>query len=185
MPAPVIQTNPSHPARARRPRTRAAVAALLMVLAIGFAAWFPAPGHAGSAVEVTATISSTLNLSLSGCQSGVAGTTDLGMLITGVPAISSADCTVQFGSSSGTAMLRSYQRDGVGDAMKPFRVANTIGYWPFNGDGQSNTPNVTANEPFVRAGAPAQPTFAPGKAGYGDAMVFDGVDDYAQVSQND
>jgi uncharacterized delta-60 repeat protein len=76
------------------------------------------PAHgASSSVTVTATVPSATNLTASGCASGTAGATSLGIVLPGTSVLSSADCTVVFGSSNDTSMLRAYQLDGTGKAM--------------------------------------------------------------------
>ena len=66
---------------------------------------------------VSATVASATSLDATQCASGTTGRTDLGSVLPGTSLVSSADCTVTFGSSNSAASLRLQQSDGYGNAM--------------------------------------------------------------------
>jgi uncharacterized delta-60 repeat protein len=72
---------------------------------------------ATGSVVVGATVPSATEMSMLGCQSGVAGTTSFGTLLPGASAVTTTDCTVSFGSSNNTSQLQVRQSDGSGVAM--------------------------------------------------------------------
>lgn len=78
----------------------------------------PAEG-ASSNVTVTFNIASMTSISLAGCP---AGARTLGTVLPGVPAVTSTDCTVQFGSSNDTSRLRLLQSDNSNTAMFAWTV---------------------------------------------------------------
>jgi uncharacterized delta-60 repeat protein len=106
-------------ARARermRRVARAGVIALGLVVAAvaGFAAQ---PGvAASSSVTVTMTVGSITQIDATACASGLAATS-FGTVQPGTTAVTTADCTVGFGSTNDTSMLRAWQGDRFGKAM--------------------------------------------------------------------
>lgn len=62
-------------------------------------------------------VASATTLSVAGCVGGQAGITDFGTVLPGSTAVTTGDCTVGFGSTNDTAMLRLSQLDGAGAAM--------------------------------------------------------------------
>ncbi len=71
---------------------------------------------ASSSTVVTADIPSATNLTITGCAPGTASTS-IGVVQPGTVGRSSAACTLQFGSSNDTSMLRLYQQDHLGAGM--------------------------------------------------------------------
>jgi len=88
----------------------------LGVVAALFAAIGSAPA-ASSSVVVSATVPSATNLDTSGCAPNVAGRTHFGALLPGAAAVTTLDCSIQFGSSNDTARLRARQTDRLGTTM--------------------------------------------------------------------
>lgn len=111
--------------------------------AITTAAWLAcgvaasgAPSTAGSTVAVT--VASATNLDASACATGTANITDFGTVLPGTSNVTSSDCTLTWGSSNDTAMLRLYQADGEGQAL------NHIPDGPLDAtfDGQAGMPTA-------------------------------------------
>jgi len=103
-------------------------------------------GAASSVVTVTAQVPSTTYLSTDpadtapagNCISGVAGRTSFGTVLPNTSTVTSADCSVVFGSTNDTSMLRIAQADGRGLGMwQPSRGALDTG---FNTTGKITTP---------------------------------------------
>lgn len=97
-------------------RSRALTCALLIALAVA-AATASGAGAAGSTTVVSASVPSATSLDASGCAPATAGVTELGSVQPGATAVTSADCTLAWGSSNDSSMLRAFQSDGVGTAM--------------------------------------------------------------------
>lgn len=95
--------------------------------------------------------------------------TDFGVTLPGSPRVTSADCTLRFGSSNDTAMLRAYQLDGGGDAMRPAPSSGVVADWPFNGS--TRDVSTTANDAVLAGGT----SYATGPSGAGDALALDGT----------
>lgn len=72
---------------------------------------------ATSSTVVGATVPSATNLDIAACRGGTTGITDFGSVLPGTGVVTTADCTVTFGSSNDTAALRLYQEDRGGIAM--------------------------------------------------------------------
>lgn len=72
---------------------------------------------ATSPVIVTATVPSATNISSSGCPSWTSNTTSFGTVLPGTSMVTSSDCTLTFGSSDDTAMLKVSQSDSAGNAF--------------------------------------------------------------------
>jgi uncharacterized delta-60 repeat protein len=87
--------------------------AFVVVLACAAAA---SPAATSSTV-VGATVPSATNLDVAACPGGTPGVTDFGSVLPGSGVVTTADCTVTFGSSNDTAALRLYQEDRGGIAM--------------------------------------------------------------------
>jgi uncharacterized delta-60 repeat protein len=113
---------PSVPPRARDVRVRLAIQTAV-VLSFACAVWIAASGADGmaaaasSSIVVGVNVPSATQMSMLGCQPGVAGVTSLGTVLPGSSSISTADCTVAFGSSNNTSQLQLRQSDGSGIAM--------------------------------------------------------------------
>lgn len=75
-----------------------------------------ATGATGN-TTVSVTVASATNMSTASCATGTANITDFGTVLPSTSNITSSDCTVVFGSSNDTAMLRVFQRDGLGKAL--------------------------------------------------------------------
>jgi uncharacterized delta-60 repeat protein len=118
-------------------RTGRYLLALISLAAAASAANAPA---ASQSVVVSLTVPSASYLSVDpadvpggDCRSNVPGRTALGTVQPGTGAVSTLDCSVVFGSSNDTAMLRMYQQDVVGAPMwTPSRGQADTG---FQGDG--------------------------------------------------
>ena len=111
-----MQVVPSTHARVARRRMRARGAVLAIALgAAVVASSLPAHGAAGS-VNVTLAVTSATSIVPTACASGTAGATDFGTVQPGTSIVASADCTITFGSTNDTSMLRLSQQDfdGVG-----------------------------------------------------------------------
>jgi photosystem II stability/assembly factor-like uncharacterized protein len=87
------------------------------MLASMVAALLPGANAASSGTVVSATIPSAVSIDASGCPGGVAGITDFGTTQPGGPAVTSADCTIGWGASNDSSMIRTYQSDRTGTAM--------------------------------------------------------------------
>ena len=75
------------------------------------------PLHAAtSSTVVGAEVLSATSISAAGCLESSAATT-FGPALPGISAITTADCTVVFGSSNDSSMLKAYQSDRFGSAM--------------------------------------------------------------------
>lgn len=98
-------------------------------------AWLALEGRgvaASSSTVVGATVPSATAIDASGCAPGVSGRTDLGIVLPGSLASSSSDCTVTYGSSNDSVMLRMFQTDDSGSAFwRPGDQLDTT----FDGDG--------------------------------------------------
>jgi uncharacterized delta-60 repeat protein len=100
-------------------------------LALGASACALAASSAPAATSSTvvgANVPSATNLSLAGCPSGSASL-DFGSVTAGASLVTTADCTIVFGSSNDTAKLRIAQSDGLGLGMwQPTRGVLTAGF---------------------------------------------------------
>lgn len=94
--------------------------AFVLLLTLGLALPHAASG-ASSVVGVSALIPSATNVSVSACPSWTTNTTAFGDLLPGASVATSNDCTVTFGSSDDTSMLKVSQSDRSGIAF--FRSA--------------------------------------------------------------
>ena len=82
------------------------------------AAWGAGSGSAASnSIIVTARIPSATSLTTTGCAANTPNVTEFGVVQPGSTAVTSADCSLMWGSSNDTSMLRTFQSDGVGTAM--------------------------------------------------------------------
>lgn len=134
------------------------VVVLLLVVAM---AATPAAGVSSSTV-VAATVPSATNLDASGCPAA-APATSLGTVLPGASAITTADCTVVFGSSNDTSMLRINQTDRIGNGM--WRPANTVApYLPFDTDGRQTAVAGTASTGYAVVRADDGSLFVVGSA---------------------
>lgn len=109
-------------------RGRAAAACCLPVLGASALSGGSASG-ASSTTTVTVTVASATNIDASGCAAGAANRTDLGTLLPTVSSITGIDCSVVFGSSNDSSMLRVSQTDGLGVSMvSPTKGASDTGF---------------------------------------------------------
>jgi uncharacterized delta-60 repeat protein len=93
---------------------RAAAAAAATTLAL---ATLSGAGAATSSTVVTATVASATEIHPAACASGTPNVTQIGVLLPGSSATTTADCTVTFGSSNDSSQLRLSQQDGGRQAM--------------------------------------------------------------------
>jgi uncharacterized delta-60 repeat protein len=100
--------------------------ALAIVLLAGiFVGGSVTAASSGEPVIVSATVPSATWLSVDpagtapagNCKTGVANRTSFGTVLPGMPAVTTQDCEVVFGSSNDTSMLQIGQADGYGKAM--------------------------------------------------------------------
>lgn len=128
------------PARRRSFRTAAGATALAVALACGGMATLAS--GASSTTTVSATVPSATSLSTGGCPTGSA--TQLGIVLPGSSTVTSADCSVTFGSSNDSSMLRIHQADREGFAM--FRPASSVAlHAPFDTDGRQTVKTGTSS----------------------------------------
>lgn len=106
------------------------------------------------------------------------GSSALGAVLPSSGAVSGSDCSITFGSSNDTSMMRAYQADGGGRAMYgPAITTDAVGYWPMEGT-RDNAAGASAGlSPFA---GPQDPSFTPGFEGRGQGLDFDG-DDVAEI----
>ena len=91
---------------ARGARACVALLALATMLTAGLAS------GASSSTTIGATEPSAARIDAAGCASGTPGVTDFGVVMPSTKAVTGTDCTVKFGASNDTAMLRLYQAEG-------------------------------------------------------------------------
>ncbi len=139
--------------------------------------------HAATSTTIGFNVENTLVLDMSGCQGGVAGITSFGALLPGTSAVTSADCDITFGASSGTAMLKAWQLDEGGSAMVPEPSAGVLSQWSFNDTFSNAGKNDSSGHPAMPLAAPNDPEFATGAPGRGNAVTFDG-NDGVRISDN-
>jgi hypothetical protein len=152
-----------------------------LVAACVLAAWIPlASTAATSSTVVGATVPSATAITPA-CATGAAGVTDIGNMLPGTAAATSLDCSVTFSSSNDTAQLRLGQTDLGGNAMRPAPVTGLVGDWPMNGS--TIDISATAN-PISPLGGGTAPTWVAGSTANGQALRFDGVDDFATIPDN-
>jgi uncharacterized delta-60 repeat protein len=101
---------------------------LILVLALACAHAGTPAGAATSGTVVGATVPSATSMSVAGCAPGVPGRTWFGTVLPGSTSIGTSDCTVTFGSSNDTSMLRIAQQDRSGAAMHSFGAERDTGY---------------------------------------------------------
>lgn len=136
----------SAPTRAPRhaPVSGRLVALACACLLAGCAAWSAVAPAASTSTIVSVTVPSATNLTSSACPSGDPGRTDLGTVLPGASAVTTADCTLTWGSSNDTAMLRAYQQDGRGAAAYSWTVGELD--TSFNASGfQTHAPGALAD----------------------------------------
>lgn len=144
------------------------------------------PGSAASSgTVVSATIPEATTLAIDpvgtpagNCMSAVAGRTDLGTVLPDAKAVTTLDCDVTFGSSNSTAMLRVFQTDLGGQAMRAAPPASTVrGYWPLNSSSLANLGTTGSATDMTLSTNPNDPAFTTGGAPLlGDALDFDSND---------
>lgn len=97
---------------------------------------------ASSNTVVGATVPSSSELSTLGCPPSTAGITSFGLVMAGSSSVTTGTCTVTFGSSNDTSMVRISQDDRQGRAM--FLTTTGALKTGFNGTGrQTSTPGTT------------------------------------------
>lgn len=121
-----------------------------------------------SNVTVTAVVPSATNLSTAGCATGTPNVTSFGTVLPASTNVTSSDCSVVFGSSNDSSMLRVWQEDGVGSAMT---LGTLLAGWHFDGNG--NETSGLGNAAVVAGGAP---TWVTGHLG--QAVQMNGTTDY-------
>jgi hypothetical protein len=163
-------------------RARGRGVALSLVLAVLAGAFVAAATNGASAATsssvVSAVIPSATNINATGCAAGTPTITDFGSVMPGLPAVTSNDCVVIFGSSNNTSMLRMFQADAGGDAMLPAPVGGALAMWTMNGSLEDSSATGNDGDPFPAA--PEDPSFVAGGAGRGQALHLDG-DDHASI----
>ncbi len=112
-----------------------ALAALAAALVIVVAAWSAQPASSASSGSVNLQMTIASATTLGTCSPGAA--TRFGTVLPGTSNVTSSDCTVTFGSTNDTSMLRAYQSDEAGSAM----FAMTDGKLDADWDGPSGTGN--------------------------------------------
>lgn len=110
-------------------------------------------------------VASATNIDPSGCLTSTPGVTAFGTVQPGIPVATTQDCTVVFGSSNDSSMLRLYQQDGGGGAMVPGPTSGVVGWWPLNGTGVDLAPSPTT---LAFTGGSFTPT---GPTGYDQART--------------
>jgi uncharacterized delta-60 repeat protein len=92
---------------------------------------------ASSTVVVTATVPSATSLNVTLCPNDTSGITNLGTVLPGSTAVTTSNCSLTFGSTNDSSMLRAYQFDQSGTAMA---LASTgVLDTTFDGDGRLTT----------------------------------------------
>ncbi len=99
---------------------------------------------ASSSTVVTATVPSATTIDTAACATGAMGVTDLGVVLPASNSVSTGDCTIAFGSSNDTSMLRAFQQDGTGVAMRALDAAALD--TTFSIDGVETTPIGTSTD---------------------------------------
>ncbi len=107
---------------------------------------------------------------------------DLGSVSMNATSVAGDDCTVEFGSSDSTAMLRIMQADADGTAAIAVQRLGLKGWWPLDGSGLNAVDEDGAAD-MVLETPPADPSWVAGRSGGGGALRFDG-DDEARISRN-
>ena len=102
--------------------TVAFVASILFAVAAG-----DASQAASSNVTVSVDVATVTSIDVSGCASGTSNVTDFGFVVATSSAVTSADCSVTWGSNSSNSMLKTYQQDGTGAAIQgPAAIADFV-----------------------------------------------------------
>jgi hypothetical protein len=165
---------------------RAPVRAIAAMLVAGLLAAATPPADSISAAATSSTVVSVLvpsatNVAIdavgappNGCQAGTADVTRFGTVMPGSSVITTRDCNVVWGSSNDSAMLRLYQRDGLGYAMHPDPDAGTMASYHL--DGTWTDTSATAN-PLTAASSPNDPAFVVGRSGFLQGLELDGNDE--------
>ncbi len=99
---------------------RAILATCSLALVLGLlavAAGSPIAGGATSSTVVGATVPSATFIDDAGCPPFTTGITEFGTVMPGSSSVTSLDCSVVFGSSNDTSMLRIAQQDRLGTGM--------------------------------------------------------------------
>ncbi len=97
--------------------------------------------------------------------------------MTGSKNVTAQDCVVVFGSSNSTAMLRLFQTDLGGAAMRSAPATSVRGYWPLNTNSLANLGSAGQAIDMTLAAAPNDPAFTTtGPPMLGDSLDFDGND---------
>ena len=112
---------------------RFVVVASTLALVVGMGLGGASGTAATSTTVVGATVPSATQLDHATCRTGMTGVTEFGSVLPGSSAVTSAGCTITFGSSNDTSRLRIRQFDGVGQAMGSTPTGALDG--DFSGDG--------------------------------------------------
>jgi photosystem II stability/assembly factor-like uncharacterized protein len=75
------------------------------------------PAAVTGSLGVTMTVASATEVDTSGCAPSTEGITTIGLALPGVPALTTDDCVIGYGSTNDTVRLQAYQEDGTGTAM--------------------------------------------------------------------
>lgn len=110
-----------------------ALAVCVALIVVSGAAVAPARG-ASANTTVSVTVASATNLDVSACLAGTSNVTDLGTILPTTSSVASADCSLVFGSSNDTSVLRVSQADALGLAM--FNATGGALDTSFDGDGK-------------------------------------------------
>ena len=176
-------------ARKRRiaPALRLWLVSLVLILTAAVFLGAGSVGAATSNVTVTATVPSATNLAIdsvgappNGCETGTTNVTAFGTVLPGSSAVTSTDCNVVWGSSNDSALLRIYQADGGGVAMRAAPTTGLVADWPLNGSGADMS---ATNNAVTLDTAPNDPVYATSAPDNGQGLDFD-ADDRASASSN-
>jgi uncharacterized delta-60 repeat protein len=100
-----------------RSRKLLSYAASTIVLASAVAVAVQPATMAAEPVDITLEVASMTTLDPGGCATGTPGITDFGTIFPGAPAVTTSDCTIDFGATNDSAKLYLTQSDGEGGAM--------------------------------------------------------------------
>lgn len=124
-------------------RKFAPVIALVAVLIIP--AYNSTLGLAASAnTTVSVTVASATNIDGSACLSDVSNVTNMGIVLPGSSTVTSSDCSITFGSSNDTSMLRISQQDANGAALWTSGTGTLAG--GFGTAGVTSTPVLAGDD---------------------------------------
>jgi uncharacterized delta-60 repeat protein len=132
---------------------RVPVTVLLVALFAALGAPFALGGTAN--VNVDLDVPAVITLNTASCATGSAGVTNFGTITVGSSVVTTSDCTITFGASNNTAMLRINQTDKLGTGMW-MPSTGTLDS-EFDADGKVTTaiaPGVGTDLPYAMAVQP-------------------------------